>query len=232
MAYIKLCNINKTFTTKKKESKVLKKLNLEIEKGELVVIYGESNTGKTSLLDILSLLDLDFNGDYFLNDKNINDYEKKDLNKFINNNITYLNSETYLVNNLTIKENIELSTELYKNSYNSLEVIKKLALTRKKDYYPNELSSGDKLKATLAVKLSKKTEIILCDEITALLDSKCKKQVLKFLQELSKKNTTVIIATHNKNICSIANKVITLKTGTIEKVKINKKVKNVGDVKW
>ena len=89
MAYIKLCNINKTFATKKKESKVLKKLNLEIEKGELVVIYGESNTGKTSLLDILSLLDLDFNGDYFLNGKNINDYRKQDLNKFINNNITY-----------------------------------------------------------------------------------------------------------------------------------------------
>ncbi len=233
MAYIEFKNVTKEFEEENNNVKVLKKLNFEIEKGELVVITGPSCTGKTTLLNILGGIDKIDGGNVIVNETDITLLKERKLVKYRRENVGIAFESCGLVQSLSVKENIELATQLRKEKINADAIIKKVGLTKKANNFPSGLSASEKQRVAIGIAIAKNPAILLCDEPVKSLDDKGCKQIIKLLQTLSKKEkTTVVIATKNSTIASIANRVISLKNGRIQEVKINEKPKNAGDLSW
>ena len=233
MAYIEFKNVCKEYNTGEVSIKALKKASFEIEKGELVVIIGPSGAGKTTCLNILGGIDTLTSGEVIVDGGKINKLKGRKLVKYRREDVGFVFQFYNLVQNLTARENVELGYEICKNPLDVDQTIKKVGLTKRKDNFPSALSGGEQQRVAIARAVVKNPKLLLCDEPTGALDSKTGKQVLKLLQSISKKEkTTVIIITHNNAITPIANKVITIKNGSVESVKINKKPKNIGDLEW
>lgn len=233
MAYIELKNVCKTYEDEETDIKVLKKLNFEIEKGQLVVIVGPSCSGKTTFLNVLGGLDEITSGKIIINKIDISKLKERKLAKYRRENIGFAFQTCNLIENLTVKENVELSTQISKNPEDSLAILKKVGLSKKIDYLPYELTKEEQYCAAIARAIAKKPKILLCDEAIDNLDNKSKKQILKLLQNYAKKEKMIIvITTCNEDFSSIANQVITLKNGSIKDLKINKKPISAGDLKW
>ena len=233
MAYIELKSVCKNYDSNEKEIKALKKASFEIEKGQLVVITGPSLSGKTTILNILGGLDKQTSGNVIVDGISLDKLKGRKLTKYRRKYVGLILDDFNLLNNLTLLENVELSSQISKEKKEPTSIIKKLSLTKKKDDFIYMLTKEEKKKTLIARAICKNPKLILCDNITDNLDEKSKKQVLKLLQSLSKKDkTTIIIATNDESILPIANKIITLKNGTISDVKVNKKPKSVGDLTW
>ena len=233
MAYIEFKNVCKEYNTGEVSIKALKKASFEIEKGELVVIIGPSGAGKTTCLNILGGIDTLTSGEVIVDGVKINKLKGRKLVKYRREDVGFVFQFYNLVQNLTARENVELGYEICKNPLDVDQTIKKVGLTKRKDNFPSALSGGEQQRVAIARAVVKNPKLLLCDEPTRALDTKTEKQVLKLLQSISKKEkTTVIIITHNNAITPIANKVITIKNGSVESVKINKKPKNIGDLEW
>lgn len=233
MAYIEFKNVCKDYGDDEVKVRALKKTNFEIEKGELVVIAGPSGAGKTTCLNILGGIDTLTSGEIIVDNKKINELKGRRLTKYRREDIGFVFQFYNLIQNLSVKENVELATQICKNKVDTDAIIKKVGLTKKKDNLPSELSDEEQQKVAIAMAIAKNSKLLLCDEPIKSLDEKSSKQILKLLQSMAKKERiTIIITTHNTLICPIANKVITLKNGSVSNVKINKKPKSVGDLSW
>ena len=135
--------------------------------------------------------------------------------------------------NLTAKENVELATEICKDSLDPEAVIKKVGLENRKDNFPSQLSGGEQQRVAIARAIAKNPKLLLCDEPTGALDYKTGKQILKLLQDTAKKeNMTVLIITHNGAIAPMADKIIHFKNGTAEKIEINENPKPIEEIEW
>ena len=202
--------------------KALDNTNFEIEKGELVVIVGPSVAGKTTTLNILGGMDTATSGDGLIDGKTITKLKGKDLIKYRREDIGFVFQFYNLVQNLTAKENVELATQICKDSLEPEEVIEKVGLKNRMNNFPSQLSGGEQQRVAIARAIAKNPKLLLCDEPTGALDYKTGKQILKLLQDTCRKeNMTVLIITHNTAIAPMADKVIYFKNGTAESVEIN-----------
>ena len=225
MAYIEFKNVNKIYD-EKTNNKVLKKISFEIEKGEFITIQGPKASGKTTILNLLNRNINVSSGSILIDGYDITDFNNKQITKYRKEIISSCLKDFYLVSNLTVKENIDL----IKKENN--KIIRKLGLTKVETKFPNELSSSYKKLADIARNLAKKPSIILFDDLY-LHDKKDLKKVFTLLSSMIKKdNLTVIIVTEDPTISSLSNKVITLKGGFIDNIKLNKKPNLVGDLNW
>ena len=207
--------------------------NFKIEKGELVVIVGPSGAGKTTTLNILGGMDNATSGEIIVDEKNIEKLKNRELIKYRREDVGFVFQFYNLVQNLTAKENVELATEICKNSLDPEEVIEKVGLADRKDNFPSQLSGGEQQRVAIARAIAKNPKLLLCDEPTGALDYKTGKQILKLLQDTARKeNMTVLIITHNGAIAPMADKVIHFKNGTVQKVEINEKPMKVEDIEW
>ena len=190
----------------------LENINLEIQKGEFVAIIGESGSGKSTLLSILSTLLKPTNADLFFEDKNYKDI--KDINSFRRDSIGFIFQFHYLINYLSVKENILLANEKASNEeiYN---LLKSLHIENLIDKYPNEISGGQRQRVAIARALINNPKIIFADEPTGNLDSKNSLNVFELFKNLTQKGTTIIVATHDKELASLANKIYEVKDGKI-----------------
>ena len=194
------------------KDKALENINLEINKGEFVCLIGESGSGKSTLLSILSTLLKPTNGELFFENTNYKDI--KDIDNFRKTNIGFIFQFHYLINYLTVKENIKLANEKATNDeiYNLLKILKIENLI---DKYPNEISGGQKQRVAIARALINKPKVIIADEPTGNLDSKNSLNVFEILKKLSESGTTIIVATHDKELAKFANKIYEVKDGKI-----------------
>ena len=194
------------------KDKALEHINLEINKGEFVCLIGESGSGKSTLLSILSTLLKPTSGELFFENTNYKDI--KDIDNFRKTNIGFIFQFHYLINYLTVKENIKLANEKATNDeiYNLLKILK---IENLMDKYPNEISGGQKQRVAIARALINRPKVIIADEPTGNLDSKNSLNVFEILKNLSEEGTTIIVATHDKELAKFANKIYEVKDGKI-----------------
>jgi putative ABC transport system ATP-binding protein len=196
------------------KDKALENINLEINKGEFVCLIGESGSGKSTLLSNLSTLLKPTSGDIFYEETNYKNI--KNIDSFRKENIGFIFQFHYLINYLTIKENIKLANE--KASDDDISTfLNSLGINDLKNKYPTEISGGQRQRASIARALINNPKVIFADEPTGNLDSKNSQKVFEMFKDLSKKGTTIIVATHDKNLAQIANKIYEVKDGKINK---------------
>ena len=233
MSYIEFRNVNKIYKMGEIEIKALNDTNFQIEKGELVVIVGPSGAGKTTALNILGGMDYASSGKVFVDGKDVTNLKNRELIGYRRNDIGFVFQFYNLVQNLTAKENVELATQICKDSLDVEEVLKKVGLEERMNNFPSQLSGGEQQRVAIARAIAKNPKLLLCDEPTGALDYKTGKQILKLLQDTSKKeNMTVIIITHNSAIAPMAHKVIHFKNGTAEKIEYNENPKPIEEIEW
>ena len=233
MAYISFENVCKEYKMGEIIIKALENTNFEIEKGELVVIVGPSGAGKTTTLNILGGMDDATSGRVIVDGKDVTKLKNKDLIRYRREDIGFVFQFYNLVQNLTAKENVELATQICKDSLNPEEVLEKVGLSERKNNFPSQLSGGEQQRVAIARAIAKNPKLLLCYEPTGALDYKTGKQILKLLQDTARKeNMTVLIITNNAAIAPMADKVINFKNGTAERVEINENIKSVDEIEW
>ena len=192
--------------------KALENINLEINKGEFVCLVGESGSGKSTFLSIISTLLKPTKGELFF--ENLNYKNIKDIDDFRKTNIGFIFQFHYLINYLTVKENIKIANE--KATENEIHnLLKILRIDNLSNKYPNEISGGQRQRVAIARALINKPKVIIADEPTGNLDSKNSLNVFEIFKKLSQEQVTVIVATHDKNLAQIANKIYEVKDGKI-----------------
>ncbi len=233
MSYIELCCVTKEYDDFNENIKILKNINLEIKKGELVVITGPSCTGKTTILNLIGKIDDVTDGKIIVDDEEINNIKGKKLINY-RRSLGFCLDAMNILEDLTVKENVLHNVQNSKNNdVDVSKLLKKLGLAKKEDEFPFLLSKEEKVKLSIAKAMIKNPKLILIDELIDNLSLKDAAQILRALKQISRKEkTTIIITSSNNNICPIANKVIKLKNNGIESIKINKKPKAVGDLSW
>jgi lipoprotein-releasing system ATP-binding protein len=191
---------------------VLKNINLTIEQGSFVALIGESGSGKTTLLSILSTLLRPTNGKIYFEDTH---YTKiKNIDNFRQHNIGFIFQFHYLINYLNVLENIKLA----KHDATKEEIIgllKLLHIEELQDAYPNEISGGQRQRVAIARALVNKPKIIFADEPTGNLDSKNSLNIFQIFQKLNQNGTTLVVATHDKDLANLADKIIEVKDGQL-----------------
>ena len=233
MPYIQFKNVTKEYKMGEVTIKALDKTNFDIEKGELVVIVGPSGAGKTTCLNILGGMDTATSGKVIVDGKNVSELKNKGLIKYRREDIGFVFQFYNLVQNLTAIENVELATQICKDSLDPQTIIEKVGLKDRTKNFPSQLSGGEQQRVAIARAIAKNPKLLLCDEPTGALDYKTGKQILKLLQDTCRKEKmTVIIITHNTAIAPMADKVIHFKNGKAEDIVINGNPTPIEQIEW
>ena len=233
MAYIELKNNTKIYQSGDATIYANKDITFSINKGELVVILGSSGVGKSTLLNILGGMEPNTSGDVIVAGKNIASYNAKQLTTYRRNYVGFVFQFYNLIPNPTAKENVELAAQIVPDAMNPDEALREVDLSDREQNFPAQLSGGEQQRVAIARAIAKKPELLLCDEPTGALDYKTGKQILKILQDMSRKNgSTVLIVTHNAAIAPIADKVIRIHDGSIQNIETNDQPADISSIEW
>lgn len=230
---IRLVNVGKIYKSGEVETVALKDINIEIKDSEFIVILGPSGSGKSTMLNVISGLDTPSSGEIYYNDEKISDYNEDKLTKFRRNNLGFIFQQYNLLQNLTVKENIEIGSSIGKNPLNIDEVLDAVSMKNEKDKYPYQLSGGQQQRVSIARSIAKNPKIMFCDEPTGALDEETGKQVLEMIQNMNERfKTTTVVITHNPNIAFMADRVIKMNSGKIVEEILNTKKRKTSEIKW
>ncbi|MDD6652728.1 MAG: ABC transporter ATP-binding protein [Clostridium sp.] len=233
MAFIEFKNVNKIYKMGEIEINALRDTSFEIEKGELVCILGPSGAGKTTCLNILGGMDRLTSGSVIVDNVRIDKLNEKELIRYRRNDIGFVFQFYNLIQNMNVLENVELATQLCKNSLNPNEILNKVGLKMRTNNFPAQLSGGEQQRVAIARAICKNPKLLLCDEPTGALDYQTGKQILKLLQDTCRnEKMTIIIITHNSAISPMADKIIKFKNGSVSNVIINENPTNIEDIEW
>ncbi len=233
MSYIEFQSVVKKYKMGEIEITALDKTSFGIEKGELVVIVGASGAGKTTALNILGGMDDATSGSVIVDGKDITKLKGRDLIRYRREDIGFVFQFYNLVQNLTAVENVELATQICKHALDPKVVMRKVGLGKRLNNFPSQLSGGEQQRVAIARAIAKNPKLLLCDEPTGALDYNTGKQILKLLQDMSRKeNMTVIIITHNQAIAPMADKIIHFKNGVAVDIRKNDNVIPVENIEW
>ena len=222
----------KNIKKKYNDQEVLRGIDLKIDKNEFVVILGASGSGKSTLLNILSGLEKSDSGEVVYDNESISDYSEKQLTKFRKDKIGFVFQQYYLLNNLTVEQNVKVGANLANNK-EYVDIIKELGLEDRLSKYPNELSGGEQQRVSIARALAKKPTVLFLDEPTGALDEETGRKILEYLLKLKDKSYfTMIMVTHNENIAELANKIIHVGSGRVTSIEENRTPKSVEEIGW
>ena len=200
---------------------VLKDINLSIKHGEYISILGASGSGKTTLMNILGCMDISDSGEYFINDVNINECNKKELAYMRNENIGFIFQKYHLIPQYNVLENVIMPLLIRGLSRSEAvkiakERIKMVGLEDRMHHKPNELSGGQQQRVAIARALVTNPTILLADEPTGALDSTTGKEILELFKELNDMGNTIIVITHDEKVAKATKRIINIKDGVLK----------------
>lgn len=226
-------NVGKIYQTGSITYEALHDVNLTIDEGELVVILGPSGAGKSTLLNLLGGLDAATSGRIIFGDEELTSFDDTRLGKFRALDVGIIFQFYNLVPTLTTYENVELMEELGISIMDPMKALEMVGLADKKDSFPSQMSGGQQQRVSIARALAKQPRLLLCDEPTGALDTNTGREVLKILQDQSRiYNKTVVMVTHNALFAEVADKVVYVKNGTVEKIEMVGSPKDAYDLDW
>ncbi len=233
MSYLTLSHVNKLYKTGSVEVKALSDISFELSDGEFVVVLGSSGAGKTTLLNLLGGMDAVTSGEIVLDGKNVTSLNKRGLCEYRRNDVGFVFQFYNLMPNLTARENVEIAVEICKDHLDPDEVLKEVGLDERVNNFPAQLSGGEQQRVSIARAIAKNPKLLLCDEPTGALDYVTGKKILKLLHDISKeRKRLVVIVTHNSALKDMADKVIYIKSGEIEKIVVNENPLPIEEIEW
>jgi len=232
-AFVEFKNVKKIYKTGEIEIPALSNVNFEVEQGEFCVIVGASGAGKTTILNILGGMDTLTDGKVFLDGNEISAYNTKQLTTYRRYDVGFVFQFYNLVQNLTALENVELAAQICKEPLDAKTVLTEVGLEHRLANFPAQLSGGEQQRVAIARALAKNPKLLLCDEPTGALDYNTGKAVLKLLQDTCRqKGKTVIVITHNQALTAMADRVIEVRSGTIQSMRKNEDIKDIAEIEW
>lgn len=233
MSFIEFNDVKKIYKMGDVNIEALSGASFSIEKGEFVVIAGPSGAGKSTILNLLGGMDTVSSGQITVDGNRIDSYNSKQLTTYRRYDIGFVFQFYNLVQNLTVKENVEMATQICKNPLDIESTIKAVGLGDRMNNFPAQLSGGEQQRVAIARALAKNPKLLLCDEPTGALDYQTGKSVLKLLQKTCiDNNVTVIVITHNLALTPMGNKVIRVKNGRVSNVEINANPVSIDNIEW
>lgn len=228
---INLQNVGKTYITGSVANEVLKNVNLTIDEGEMVVILGPSGSGKSTLLNMLGGLDSASCGTITFGEKTVTELDDSKLSDFRAEDVGIVFQFYNLIPTLTAAENVALMSELGVEIMDPMEALKLVGLAGYENKFPSQMSGGQQQRVAIARAIAKRPRLLLCDEPTGALDTNTGKEILKLLCSQSRDGKrTVIMVTHNAAFADIADKVIYVKNGTVERIVTNEHPKDADEI--
>lgn len=233
MAYISLEHVVKRYQMGEVTITAADDVTFTVEKGEFVIIVGPSGAGKTTVLNILGGMDACDEGTILVDGKQISGSTQRQLTTYRRYDIGFVFQFYNLIQNLTALENVELAAQICKEPLPAEEVLRHVGLGERLNNFPAQLSGGEQQRVAIARALAKNPKLLLCDEPTGALDYVTGKAILKLLQDTCRQQgMTVVVITHNTAIAPMADKVIHVKNGRVDRVEINEHPKPVEDIEW
>ncbi|MEC4117381.1 ABC transporter ATP-binding protein [Myroides phaeus] len=214
-------DIKRNFKLGTETVKVLKGVNLQIEKGDYVALMGPSGSGKSTLMNILGCLDTPSSGEYILNGKDVSSLNDDQLAEIRNKNIGFVFQTFNLLPRTTALDNVALPMvyagySKAERNERATEVLTQVGLSDRMDHHPNQLSGGQRQRVAVARALVNRPAIILADEPTGNLDTKTSIEIMGLFDEIHANGNTVILVTHEEDIAEHAHRIIRLRDGVIE----------------
>ena len=233
MSFVHFDEVGKIYQAGEVSSTALQDVDFSIERGEICVIVGPSGAGKTTLLNILGGMDSATSGHIFLDGTDISGFNEKQLTAYRRYDVGFVFQFYNLVPNLTALENVELANLVSRDPLDAKTVLTSVGLGDRLQNFPAQLSGGEQQRVAIARALAKNPKLLLCDEPTGALDYNTGKQILQLLQDAARKDgMTVIIITHNSALTAMADRVVTIKNGTVGSVTLNEHPTPIADIEW
>lgn len=233
MSFVELKDVVKEYGSGDVIVRAADGINFSFEKGEFVTVVGPSGAGKTTVLNMLGGMDTPTSGSIFVDGEDISTYSKKRLISYRRYDIGFVFQFYNLVGNLTAIENVELANQISRNALDASKVLDDVGLSDRKTNFPAQLSGGEQQRVSIARALAKNPKLLLCDEPTGALDYNTGKSILKLLQETCRQHgMTVVVITHNQAITPMADRIVKIKNGRVDDVRINSNPVSTDMIEW
>ena len=225
--------LSKTYGSGEVEVRALHDVDLEIARGEFVVLLGPSGSGKSTLLNILGGLDVPSTGEVWFGDHRLSGASESDLTTYRREHVGFVFQFYNLIPSLTVRENVALVTDIATDPMPVDEAVERVGLTPRRDHFPAQLSGVEQQRVAIARAIVKRPELLLCDEPTGALDYATGKRVLEVIEQVNREiGTTAVVITHNAAIAGMADRVIHLGDGRILRVERNARRLSPSELSW
>jgi putative ABC transport system ATP-binding protein len=225
--------LSKTYGKGEVEVKALRSVDLDIMRGEFVVLLGPSGSGKSTLLNILGGLDVPSSGEVSYCDHRLDGADEAELTSFRREHVGFVFQFYNLIPSLTVRENVRLVADISAAPMSVDEVIAMVGLTPRRDHFPAQLSGGEQQRVAIARAIVKRPTVLLCDEPTGALDYQTGKLVLEVIERINHEfGTTAVVITHNAAIAGMADRVIYLGDGRIQRIESNAHKLRPSELSW
>jgi putative ABC transport system ATP-binding protein len=225
--------LRKTYGSGDVQVHALRDVDLDIRRGEFVVLLGASGSGKSTLLNILGGLDVPTSGDVRFADHELTGASESELTAYRREHVGFVFQFYNLIPSLTVRENLALVTDIASNPMPIDEAIDLVGLTPRRDHFPAQLSGGEQQRVAIARAIVKRPDVLLCDEPTGALDYQTGKLVLEVIARINAElGTTAVVITHNAAIAGMADRVIYLGDGRIQRVEVNTHKISPSELSW